>query len=91
MGGYDCCFPGNWEFTAPLEEDERQTNNRAELKAAIAAILKVTPRTVFLETASMSSMECRVRHINGVAMVDVGRRVQYLTPCYGKHYCRQSI
>ena len=46
VGGYDCCFPGNWEFTAPLEEDEHQTNNRAKLKAAIVAVLKVTQHTV---------------------------------------------
>ena len=46
VGGYGCCCPGHWEFAAPLEEDERQTNNRAELKAASAAIPKVTQRTV---------------------------------------------
>ena len=38
VGWYGCCFLGR----APLEEDERQTNNKAELKAAIAAVLKVT-------------------------------------------------
>ena len=46
MEGYGCCFPGNWESIAPLEEDERQTSNRAELKAAIAAVLEVTHRPV---------------------------------------------
>ena len=45
-GGYGCCFPGHWEFAAPVEEDERQTNNRAELKVAITAVLKVRQRTV---------------------------------------------
>ena len=27
FGGYGCCFRGNWEFTAPLEEDECQTQS----------------------------------------------------------------
>ena len=44
--GYRCCFPGQCEFAAPLDEDQQQTNNRVELKAAIAAVLKVTHRTV---------------------------------------------
>ena len=46
MWGYGCCFPGHWEFAAPFDEDERQTNNRAELKGAIAGELKVMRRTV---------------------------------------------
>ena len=46
VGEYGWCFPGPWEFVAPLDEDERQTNNMAELEAAIAAVMKVTWRTV---------------------------------------------
>ena len=33
-------------LAAPLDEDQRQTNDMAELNAAIAAGLKVTQRTV---------------------------------------------
>ena len=44
-GGYECCFLCHWELAAPLDKDERQTNNRAEFKAAIAAVLKATQRT----------------------------------------------
>ena len=45
-GGYGCCFQGHWEFAVPLEEEEQQTNNIVELKAAIAAVLKLTQRSV---------------------------------------------
>ena len=36
----------------------------------------------------MPSIEYMGRHISGDAMVGVGLNSPYLTPCYGKHYCR---
>ena len=46
MGGFGSCHQGHREFSSPLDTLEKQTNNRAELKAAISAIVKVTQKTV---------------------------------------------
>ena len=46
VGGFGSCHQGHWEFSSPRDTLERQTNNRAELKAAIFAVVKVTPKTV---------------------------------------------
>ena len=40
------CHLGHWEFSSPRDTLEKQTNNRAELKAAISAVVKVTSKTV---------------------------------------------
>ena len=41
VGGFGSCHQGHWEFSSPLDTLEKQTNNRAELKAAISAVVKV--------------------------------------------------
>ena len=40
------CHQGHWEFSSPPDTLEKQTNNRAELKAAISTVVKVTQKTV---------------------------------------------
>ena len=35
---------GLWEFSFPLDMSEKQTNNRAQLKAAISALVKVSQK-----------------------------------------------
>ena len=46
VGGLGSCHLGHWEFSSPLNTLEKQTNNGADLKAAISAALKVTRKTV---------------------------------------------
>ena len=46
VGGFGSCHQGHWEFSSPLNTLEKQTSNRAELKAAISAVVKVTQKTV---------------------------------------------
>ena len=46
VGGFGSCHQGHWEFSSPLDTLEKQTNNRAELKATISAVVKVTQKTV---------------------------------------------
>ena len=46
VGGFGSCHHGHWMFSSPLDTLEKQTNNRAELKAASSAVVKVTQKTV---------------------------------------------
>ena len=46
VGGFGSCHLGHWEFSSPLDTLEKQTNNRAELKAAISAVVKVTQKII---------------------------------------------
>ena len=46
VGGFASCHLGHWEFSSPLDTLEKQTNNRAKLKAAILAVVKVTQKTI---------------------------------------------
>ena len=45
MGGFGKCQEGHWEISSPLDTLEKQTSNRAELKAAISAVVKVSQNT----------------------------------------------
>ena len=46
VGGFGSCHQGHREFSSPLDTLEQQTNNRAQLKAAICVVVKVTQKTV---------------------------------------------
>ena len=46
MGVFGKCHQGHWEFSSPLDTLEKQTNNRAQLKAAISAVMKVTQKAI---------------------------------------------
>ena len=73
MGGFGSCHQGHWEFSSPLDTLEKQTNNRAELKAAISAIVKVTQKTVIFGDSTYV--------LHGVAGKDyTWRRLQWCLP-----------
>ena len=46
VGGFGSCHMGHREFSSPLDTLEKQTNNRAELKAVISAVVTVSQKTV---------------------------------------------
>ena len=52
VGGFGSCRQGHWEFSSPLVTLENQTNNRAELKAAISPVVKVPQKTVIFRDST---------------------------------------
>ena len=44
--GFGRCHQGRWEFSSPLDTLEKQTNIKAELKAAVSAVVEVSQKTV---------------------------------------------
>ena len=57
VGGFGSYHPGHWEFSSLLDTLQKQTNNRAELKGAISAVVKVTEKQYLSGTRNMFSME----------------------------------
>ena len=67
------CHQGHWESSSPLDTLEKQTNNRAELKAEIWAVVKVSQKTVIFGDSSYV--------LNGVAgKAYTWRRLQWCLP-----------
>ena len=73
VGGFGSCHQGHWEFSSPLDTLEKQTNNRAELKAAISAVVKVSQKTAIFGDSTYV--------LDGVAgKAYTGRRLQWCLP-----------
>ena len=71
VGGFGSCHQGQWEFSSPLDTLEKHTNNRAESKAAISAVVKVTQKTVIFGDSVL----------DGVAgKANTWRRLQWCLP-----------
>ena len=73
VGGFGSCHQGHWEFSSPLDALKKQTNNRAELKAAISAVVKVTQKTVIFGDST-----CVLDAVAGKAYT--WRRLQWCLP-----------
>ena len=52
VGFFGSCHHGQWEFSSPLETLEKQTNNGADSKAAISAVVKVSQKTIIFGDSS---------------------------------------
>ena len=82
--GWVSCHREHWEFSSPLDTLETQTHNRAELKAAISAVAKVTQNTVIFGDSAYVLHGVAGKPTRGGECNGACPRAQLPTPTYGK-------